>query len=110
MGGKRYRCLVLPFPKVVGDRVMVKHPAPSGHRSTADLPSEVWQRLDRILERFEDAWRRGEKPDLDAYLMQADGLSQRRALLVELVHEDLEYRLRAGESVRIEEYLQRYPE
>src|SRR5439155_21760144 len=32
------------------------------------------------------------------------------ALLVELVHVDLEYRLKAGEPARVEEYLGRYPD
>src|SRR5262249_55699323 len=34
----------------------------------------------------------------------------RAHMLTELVHVDLEYRLRAGESARVEEYLTRYPE
>jgi tRNA A-37 threonylcarbamoyl transferase component Bud32 len=36
--------------------------------------------------------------------------AERRALLIELVHEDLEYRLKAGEAMRVERYLERYPE
>src|SRR5262249_9575922 len=32
-----------------------------------------------------------------------------QALLPELVHADLEFRLKAGESVRVEDYLRRYP-
>ena len=34
----------------------------------------------------------------------------RRAVLVELVHTDLEYRLKEGEPARVEEYLVRFPE
>src|SRR5580658_7525159 len=73
------------------------------------LASEVWARLELLLEAFEDAWLRGERPALEDYLSQAEP-TERPALLRELVHEDLEYRLKAGEAVRVETYLERYPE
>jgi WD40 repeat protein/Flp pilus assembly protein TadD len=76
--------------------------------SFKDLPSEVWQRLDGLLDRFEAAWRRGEHSAFDEYLAQAG--SERRILLVELVHAELELRLKAGEPAGVEEYLDRYPE
>jgi WD40 repeat protein/serine/threonine protein kinase len=73
------------------------------------LPSEAWARLEPILERFEAAWQRGQRPALDDFLADA-APAERHALLVELVHEDLDYRLKAGEPARVESYLQRYPE
>jgi tRNA A-37 threonylcarbamoyl transferase component Bud32 len=72
------------------------------------LPEEAWARLERALERFEDAWQRGSRPQLDDWLAAAQ--AERHALLRELVHEDLDYRLRAGEPARVEDYLRRYPE
>ena len=60
------------------------------------------------VQRFEDAWLRGESPEIDAYLT-GEGQS-RQALLIELVHTDLEYRLKAGEPCRIESYIRRFPE
>ena len=45
---------------------------------------------------------------LEDYL-PTDG-RQRRAVLLELVHTDLEYRLKDGEPARVEEYLIRFPE
>ena len=75
--------------------------------SATALSSEAWQRLEGILERFEDAWRRGERPALEDYLTAG---AERRSLLIELACEDLEYRLQAGESARVEEYLLRFPE
>src|SRR5262245_32521685 len=60
-----------------------------------------------ILRRFEDAWRRGERPSLDDYLAAP---SDCPALLAELVHLDLAYRCRSGEAARLEEYLSRYPQ
>jgi WD40 repeat protein len=64
--------------------------------------------MERILEAFEDAWRRGECPDLADYLPAVG--PDRFRLLVELAHEDLDYRLKAGGAARVEDYLRRYPE
>jgi hypothetical protein len=63
------------------------------------LPPEAWERLERVLERFEHAWEQGQRPALDDFL--ADAQAERRALLIELVHEDLKYRLEAGQAVRV---------
>jgi serine/threonine protein kinase len=65
--------------------------------------------FDPMLRRFERAWQKGERPDLDAYL----GLiprGKRLAVLRDLVPLDLEYRLKAGEAARVEDYLRRYPD
>jgi eukaryotic-like serine/threonine-protein kinase len=64
--------------------------------------------LELAVDRFEDAWQRGERPSIDDHL--TDIGTDRGALLVELVHVDLEYRLKAKEAARVETYLQRYPE
>jgi hypothetical protein len=45
---------------------------------------------------------------IDDYLPAGDPL--RRRVLIELVHIELELRLKAGETARAEEYLTRYPE
>jgi hypothetical protein len=77
-------------------------------RSTPALPSEVRDRLEQVLERFEDDWRAGRQPVLEEYL---DGSGpERQALLIELVHTDLHYWLRRGEAVRVESYLRRHPD
>lgn len=72
------------------------------------LPSEEWSRLEGGVKDFEEAHQRGEHPAI------ADYLPTERAgclpLLVELVHVDLECRLKTGEAVRVESYLERYPE
>jgi hypothetical protein len=75
---------------------------------SSDLPSAVWDRLERILEQFQAAWRAGGRPAIKDYLAAAD--VERRALLVELIHEELELRLRAGEAVRVEDYLGQFPD
>jgi WD40 repeat protein/tRNA A-37 threonylcarbamoyl transferase component Bud32 len=79
-----------------------------GDGSADRLAGETWQRVDALVQRFEEAWQAGQRPVLDDYL--AEGDPDRLAVLVELAHVDLERRLRAGEPARAEEYLRRYPE
>jgi tetratricopeptide (TPR) repeat protein/tRNA A-37 threonylcarbamoyl transferase component Bud32 len=80
--------------------------APVNHASAlSHLATDRWEPL---LKRFDRAWQVGSRPVIEDYL-PAD-LDGRQAVLVELVHADLEHRLRAGEAARVEEYLQRYPE
>ena len=59
------------------------------------------------VRRFEAAWQSGQVPAIDDFL-PADEPS-RQAAIVELVHIDLERRLKRGEPARVESYLARYP-
>jgi WD40 repeat protein len=70
--------------------------------------SEGHRQREEVLDRFEAAWLAGQRPVIADFL-PADG-DQRQALLVELVHVDLEFRLKAGEAARVEEYLASFPE
>jgi serine/threonine protein kinase len=63
-------------------------------------------RLESIVERFENAWQRTPPPVMDEYLRAAD--IEPRRLVIELAYVDLECRLKAGEAVRVENYLDRY--
>ncbi|MBV9122277.1 MAG: serine/threonine protein kinase, partial [Planctomycetes bacterium] len=72
------------------------------------LPSDSWERIGRLIQSFEEAWLRGERPALDLFL-PADP-DERQAALVELVHAELEFSLKNGDPARVESYLQRYPE
>jgi predicted ATPase len=78
-----------------------------GDDPTRAPTGEDWSPLEDAIRRFVDAWRQGARPRLDDYL-SAD--SRRHLLLIELVHTELELRLKAGEAARVEEYLARYPE
>ncbi len=63
---------------------------------------------EQAVARFERAWQSGAIPAIDDYLDgEGDG---RLSLLIELVHADLECRLKRGEAIRVESYLERYPE
>src|SRR5258708_20330481 len=72
------------------------------------LPTMNWSELGRIVKTFEDAWERGQRPVIEDFLPAHS--AGRAAALVELVHTELECRLKAGEVVRVEAYLERYPE
>jgi serine/threonine protein kinase len=72
------------------------------------LLSTDGNRVQEIAVRFEEAWQAGRRPSIADY-WPAPGV-ENLALLVELVHTELEYRLKAGEPVRVEAYRERYPE
>src|SRR5262249_29381297 len=72
------------------------------------MSSAAWQRCERAVQRFEQAWLRGENPTLEDFLPEAAAL--RQAVLVELARADLGRRLEAGEQMRVESYLGRHPE
>src|SRR4051794_11844423 len=75
---------------------------------TAPSPfAEDWLALKDAVRRFEHAWRQAPRPGIDDYLPIGDALRSR--VLIELVHIDLELRLKVGEDARVEEYLARYP-
>ncbi|HTU88793.1 MAG TPA: serine/threonine-protein kinase [Gemmataceae bacterium] len=66
--------------------------------------------MESILDRFDDAWNGPTPPRIEDYLSLSEP-ARRLALLVELVHIDLERRLARGERIRLEEKsLPRFPE
>src|SRR5947207_15025152 len=73
----------------------------------ATLSDRAWDEFEDVIRRFEVAWQGRSRPEIIAYLPTGAG---RTRLLAELVHVDLEYRIRAGEAARVEEYLARFPE
>jgi WD40 repeat protein/serine/threonine protein kinase len=62
--------------------------------------------LDKIVDRFEDAWQSGYQPVVEQYL--PSDVESSFPVLVELVHVDLERRLAAGMQARTEDYLERF--
>jgi tetratricopeptide (TPR) repeat protein/tRNA A-37 threonylcarbamoyl transferase component Bud32 len=81
---------------------------PEPGNTIPDPSLDLWEHCERILERFEAAWQRGERPDIDSHLPPTD--AGRPLVLLELVHADLECRLKVGEPARVEDYLGRFPE
>jgi tetratricopeptide (TPR) repeat protein len=70
------------------------------------LDSAAANRLAQIVQSFESRWQSNVRPSIDDFLGELPEL--RSALLAELAVLDLEFRLRAGEHARTEEYLQRF--
>ena len=73
-----------------------------------DRPDPSDPEHEDLIRRFEQDWFAGRDPILEEYLDGADLTDHR--LLVELVHIDLEFRIKAGQSVRAGDYLTRFPE
>jgi eukaryotic-like serine/threonine-protein kinase len=65
------------------------------------------EEIDRCIKAFQGCLNGGLRPPLDDFLPVG---SHARAALIELVHVELEYRLKHGEGARVEEYLARYPQ
>src|SRR5262245_32745579 len=82
-------------------------PARSDPKTVDPLASDSWSRCEGLIESFEQAWRSGPPPSIEDFL-GGEGI-ERDSLLVELAHIDLELRLKAGESARVEAYFDRFP-
>jgi serine/threonine protein kinase/predicted ATPase len=67
-----------------------------------------WNQGEAVIKAFEEAWQLGRKPEIADFLQSAGEM--RSALVVELVHADLEFRLKSGEAVRVEQYLAEFPQ
>ena len=77
--------------------------------AAAELDNLAWRELHRAVQAFRRAWRRGERPGIEDYAPAA-GSPHRAVVLAELVHEELEVRLEAGEPAEVDRYLERFPE
>ena len=75
----------------------------------APLSATRAEELDRACDRFEAAWRAGERPRIEDYLAEAAGPSGRRCCGELLAARAASWRRRAGERPRAEEYLARFP-
>lgn len=73
-----------------------------------DLPDDLLHEFEQIIERFEESWRSGSRPEIARFLPPEDPL--RLAVLHELVQVDFDYRCRAGDEANPAEYLSRFPE
>src|SRR5437764_1028962 len=62
-----------------------------------------------LLGRFDSLWQKQQRPRIDDFLALCPA-GQRLPVLIELIHSELEFRLRAGDPARVEDYLGRYPE
>jgi hypothetical protein len=80
----------------------------TAHEPQRESAGEPWAGRERLIGWFESAWGRGERPAIAEHLPAEAG--ERRVILIELAHAELECRLKAGEAARAEDYLARFPE
>jgi WD40 repeat protein/predicted Ser/Thr protein kinase len=80
-------------------------------RSTGvfQLPLSLARQVDRVCDRFEEAWLAGDRPRIEAFLDEAPQAA-RPTLLRELLRLELEQRCRAGDQPAADEYHTRFPE
>jgi serine/threonine-protein kinase len=71
-----------------------------------DLSADQLRQVDAICNRFEDAWKAGQRPVLEEYLRDVPE-PVRSVLLADLIVLDVEGRRQAGEDVRPEDYRDR---
>ena len=64
---------------------------------------------DAVCDRFEAAWKKGQRPSIEQYLAEG-GPTERATLLKELLLLELEYRTRQGERPAAAEYRRRFPD
>ena len=74
----------------------------------SELDHLAWSELQQVVRTFRDALRRGEHPEIEAFASAPS--SNRPTALVELIHEEMEFRIKAGEAVKLGAYLERFPE
>src|SRR5262249_17447545 len=72
------------------------------------LPLSAARQGDAVCFRFERAWKAGQRPQVEDYLADVPEPA-RPALLRELIALDADYRRRAGEEPRPEDYQARFP-
>src|SRR5829696_8795409 len=96
-----------PDTQYLGARRGVMNGAPRTER--AELPLPLARQVEAAYQRFESAWRAGQRPLIEDHLGSLPEPA-RTALFPELLELELSCRRCAGESVRPEEYRQRFPE
>jgi hypothetical protein len=81
--------------------------------TVGNLNTDDWKRFEEIADRFEQAWRQAAAPtervEIASFLPPPEN-PLRSGVLHELIKIDLEVRCRRGQTVRLEEYVQQYPE
>jgi serine/threonine protein kinase len=76
--------------------------------SQETLPPSQVQRIDQVCDRFEAAWKAGQRPRIEDYLSTAEEPA-RSILIRELIELDITYRRQAQEQPLAEEYRARFP-
>ncbi|MEO1980891.1 MAG: hypothetical protein ABGZ24_10275, partial [Fuerstiella sp.] len=79
------------------------------NKSASPDDVELQQWIDGVADAFEREWKSSPEPPITPFLEDSAG-ERRWALLCELLRIDLEHRYRRGDAVRLENYLDEFPE
>lgn len=82
--------------------------APRDLESQALLETQML-RINRLCNQFEAGWQSGQPPLLEQVLASLTE-AERHAALLDLLPLEIEYRQRAGETVRVSDYTHRFPD
>jgi WD40 repeat protein len=82
---------------------------PSHSSGNDSFPLDVQERLDAACARFEQSWKDGPRPPLEAHLAEVAD-EYRPALLRELLTIDVEHRRQLGEAPTPDDYRDRFPD
>src|SRR5579871_4367143 len=72
------------------------------------MSSPLSESMDQILDRFDEAWNSPTPPRIEGFAPPADSPVY-RTVMVELFIIDMDYRLRRGEQLSLDEYRRRFP-
>src|SRR5271168_200463 len=75
----------------------------------SEIPTSDWTWINAAADRFERAWKEGQRPRIEDFLVEVDEPRQDR-LLEELLRVELELRRNAGEEPSPTEYGPRFPQ
>jgi hypothetical protein len=75
----------------------------------ARLDGDALLRILRLVERFEDGWKRGKPTPLEELMREAPG-TERAELLRQALGVELDYRRGRGERPAVEDYMRRFPD
>lgn len=81
----------------------------SGEETFAQLPEDTMLLVNRICNRFEQAWQAGEQPRAETFAASLDA-RRRRFALQELIPLEIEYRRMAHETISVQDYATRFPD
>ena len=84
---------------------MNRAPQLDGSESAKLPPTD---QIDLVCDAFEDAWSRGERPQIEDFLDRCDAPAK-ELLLAELLLVDREFRIKRGEIAGRQDYQQRFP-
>jgi len=97
------------FNRLTETRHFFVNTRPDSNQHLHTSADETRATADVFVAAFRERWRSGQQPIIEQHLPPGDQ-PHFREVLIALIEIDLEHRLARGDSVRLEEYLSRFPQ